>query len=216
MLRFTAISKVIETESTGCNHKKTRKFTLWLFIKRYLKPVLANPLNFLDNKEVEKFVLTLLISVHILTNIPTLLASFVLITICTELCALWTTLQLCRLLLWWPIHLFGAVAEQRRRWNTRNVGEGTSQTIRPFHYLRTNFISLLAGWALLHSSLYMHSLFRTESSSDVVKANFTYIESEVRPSLWRYRKQPPTKTKFILSRGATPISCHYVHYTSRD
>jgi hypothetical protein len=43
--------------------------------------VLANPLKFPDNKGVEEFVLTL-------TNIPTLLASFVLITISTELSAL--------------------------------------------------------------------------------------------------------------------------------
>jgi hypothetical protein len=66
----------------------------------------------------------------------------------------------------------------------RNVGERTSKIIFPFHYLRINFVSLLAGCVGVHSFLDMHDLFLTESSTDVVNTNFSSIKSEVQAWWW--------------------------------
>jgi hypothetical protein len=66
----------------------------------------------------------------------------------------------------------------------RDVGERTSKTIHPFHYLRINFLSLLAGWVVVHSFLDMHALFLIESTTDVVKANFSSIKGEGQPWWW--------------------------------
>jgi hypothetical protein len=61
-------------------------------MRKYFKPVLANSLSFLAIKvEINNFVLTLLILVLIFTDVPTLLALFILIATFPELTELRTT-----------------------------------------------------------------------------------------------------------------------------